>query len=108
MSKELSLETLKDAIRNETCKVYDRSDFGGSQEGFFVEIDTENGGSLHVSKTGRVVIDYQLEDVEMKRLSVLALRQSVDRLDADRAKTARALQQAEAELVKILKGRGEL
>lgn len=106
MSKVLSLETLKDAIRNETCKVYDRSDFGGSQEGFFVEM--EDGGSLHVSKTGRVVIDYQLEEVYMKRLSVLALRQSVDRLDADRAKTGRALQLAESELVKMLKKRGEL
>lgn len=106
MSRVLSLETLKDAIRNETCKVYDRSDFGGSQEGFFVEM--EGGGSLHVSKTGRVVIDYQLEDVDMKRLSVLALRQSVAQLDADRAKTGRKLQLAESELVTLLKERGEL
>lgn len=108
MSKVLSLEDLKAAIRNETCKVYDRSDFGGSQEGFFVEINTENGGNLHVSKTGRVVIDYQLEEVDMKRLSVLALRQSADQLDADRAKVGRKLQLAETELVKILKERGEL
>ena len=106
MSRVLSLEDLKDAIRNETCKVYDRSDFGGSQEGFYVEM--EDSGSLHVSKAGRVVIDYQLEEVDMKRLSVLALRQSVDRLDADRAKAGRALQLAETELVKLLKERGEL
>lgn len=106
MSKVLSLEDLKGAIRNETCKVYDRSDFGGSQEGFYIEL--EDSGSLHVSKSGRVVIDYQLEDVDMKRLSVLALRQSVDRIDADRAKTGRALQRAETELVKMLKERGEL
>ena len=106
MSRVLSLEDLKDAIRNETCKVYDRSDFGGGQEGFFVEM--EDSGSLHISKTGRVVIDYQLEEVDMKRLSVLALRQSVDRLDADRAKAGRALQLAESELIKMLKERGEL
>ena len=106
MSKVLSLETLKDAIRNETCKVYNRSDFGGSQEGFFVEM--EDGGSLHVSKTGRVVIDYQLEEVDMKRLSVLALRQSIAQIEADRAKTGRALQRAESDLVKMLKERGEL
>lgn len=106
MSKVLSLEDLKGAIRNETCKVYDRSDFGGSQEGFYIEL--EDGGYLHVPKTGRVVIDYQLEEVDMKRLSVLALRQSVDRLDADRAKTGRALQLAETELVKLLKEWGEL
>lgn len=108
MSKVISLETLKDAIRNGTCKVYDRSDFGGSQEGFFVEIDTENGGCLHVSKSGRVVIEYQLDAVDMKRLSVLALRQSVAQLDADRAKTGRALQQAETELVNMLKEGGAL
>lgn len=106
MSKVLSLEDLKSAIRNETCKVYDRSDFGGGQEGFYVEL--EDCGSLHVSKTGRVVIDYQLEEVDMKRLSVLALRQSANQLDADRAKVGRKLQLAEVELVKMLKERGEL
>ncbi len=106
MSKEVSLEALKGAIRNETCKVYDRSDFGGNQYGFFVEL--EDCGSLQVSKTGRVVIDYQLEEVDMKRLSVLALRQSADQLDADRAKIGRKLQLAETELVKLLKERGEL
>ena len=106
MSKVISLETLKDAIRNETCEVYDRSDFGGSQEGFFVEIDTENGGCLHVSKSGRVVIEYQLDEVDMKRLSVLALRKSLNQIDADRAKTGRALQQAETELVELLKKGG--
>ena len=106
MSKVLSLEDLKGAIRNETCKVYDRSDFGGNQEGFYIEL--EDGGSLHVSKAGRVVIDYQLEEVDMKRLSVLALRQSADRIDADRAKTGRALQLAETELIKLLRERGEL
>ena len=104
MSKVLTLEDLKGAIRNETCKVYDRSDFGG--EGFYVEL--EDCGSLHVSKTGRVVIDYQLEGVDMKRLSVLALRQSANQLDADRAKVGRKLQLAETELVKLLKERGEL
>lgn len=106
MSRVLSLETLKDAILNEACKVYDRLDFGGSQEGFFVEM--EDGGSLHVSKTGRVVIDYQLEEVDMKRLSVLALRQSANHIDAERAKIGRKLQLAETELVKLLKERGEL
>jgi len=106
MSKVLSLEDLKGSIRNETCNVYDPSEFGGNQEGFYVNL--EDGGSLHVSKTGRVVIDYQLEEVDMKRLSVLALRQSADRIDADRAKIGRKLQLAEAELVQLLKERGEL
>ena len=106
MRKVLSLEDLKGAIRNETCKVYDRSDFGGCQDGFYVEINTENGGGLHISKSGRVVIDYQLDEVDMKRLSVIALRQSIDRIDADRAKTGRALQQAETELVELLKKGG--
>ena len=106
MSKVLSLEDLKDAIRNETCNVYDRSDFGGNQEGFYIEL--EDGGSLHVSKTGQVVIAYQLDEVDMKRLSVLALRQSADRIDADRAKIGRKLQLAETELVQLLTERGEL
>lgn len=108
MSKVISLETLKDAIRNGTCEVYDRSDFGGSQEGFFVKIDTESGGCLHISKSGHVVIEYQLDQLDMKRLSVLALRQSIAQLDADRAKTGRALQQAETELVDMLKKGGML
>ncbi len=106
MSKVLSLEDLKGAIRNETCNVYDRSDFGGNQEGFYIEL--EDGGSLHVSKTGQVVIAYQLDEVDMKRLSVLALRQSADRIDADRAKIGRKLQLAETELVQLLTERGEL
>ena len=104
MSKVLSLEDLKSAIRNETCNVYERSDFGGNQEGFYIEL--KDGGSLHVSKPGRVVVDYQLDEVDMKRLSVLALRQSIDRIDADRAKAGRALLLAEEDLVKLLKGRG--
>ena len=106
MSKVLSLEDLKGAIRNETCNVYDRSDFGGNQEGFYIEL--EDGGSLHVSKTGQVVIAYQLDEVDMKRLSVLALRQSANQLDADRAKVGRKLQLAETELVQLLTERGEL
>jgi len=106
MSEVISLETLEDAIRNGTCEVYDQSDFGGSQTGFFVRINSGNYDSLHISKSGRVVLEYQLDKVDMKRLSVLALRQSVAQIDADLAKTCRALQQAETELVELLKEGG--
>lgn len=106
MSKVLSLEDLTAAIRSEACKVYDRSDFGGCQEGFHIEL--EGGDSLNVSKTGRVVIEYRLERVDVKRLSVLALRQSADYLDTERANIGRKLKLEETELVKLLKERGEL
>lgn len=46
MSKVISLETLKDAIRNGTCSVYDRALMGGAQRGFFIQF--EEGGWMYL------------------------------------------------------------
>lgn len=106
MSMAISLESLKAAITNGTCSVYDRALMGGAQRGFFIEF--EEGGCLDVSSDGRVTISYQLEELEMKQLAVLSLRQQLDRTDKERSQLSRELQRAENAVVELLKKGGML
>ena len=106
MSMVISLEDLKAAIANGTCSVYDRALMDGAQRGFFIEL--ADGGCLDVSSEGKVTISYQLGELVMKQLAVLALRQQLDRTDKERSQLSRELQRAETELVKMLKEEGKL
>ena len=94
-------DKIKDAIADGTCSVYDRAQSGGAQRGFFIEL--EEGGCLDVSSEGRVTISYQLEELEMKQLAVLSLRQQLDRTDKERSQLSRELQRAEYAVVELLK-----
>lgn len=104
MNMVISLESLKAAIANGTCSVYDRALMGGAQRGFFIEL--EEGGCLDVSSEGRVTISYQLEELEMKQLAVLSLRQQLDKTDEERSQLSRELQRAENAVVELLKNGG--
>lgn len=106
MSMAISLESLKAAIANGTCSVYDRALMGGAQRGFFIEL--EEGGCLDVSSDGRVTISYQLEELEMKQLAVLSLRQQLDRTEKECSQLSCELQRAEYAVVELLKKRGML
>ena len=106
MSMVISLESLKAAIADGTCSVYDRAQAGGAQRGFFIKL--EEGGCLDVSSEGLVTISYQLEELEMKQLAVLSLRQQLDKTDEERSQLSRELQRAENAVVELLKKGGIL